>query len=169
MTRELHTRLLRPRLNFSSQLSEARRAMKKMAASPMIAMTLTASAISSTASTIESTITRADSTGRQHCSEWNSTEGRCGQVAKGANDERCSVRNSDRRHAAHLPRPKGLPARPWPGGHHALFVRRKGAGPGTAVAAGVHHTPRTVNFCEAGNGAADDKQARRHETGTHHS
>ena len=34
--------------------------MKKMAASPMIAMTLTASAISSTASTIESTITRAE-------------------------------------------------------------------------------------------------------------
>lgn len=61
------------------------------------------------------------------------------------------------------------PARPWPGGHHALFVRRKGAGPGTAVAAGVHHTPRTVNFCEAGNGAAGDKQARRDETGTHHS
>ena len=61
------------------------------------------------------------------------------------------------------------PARPWPGCHHALFVRRKGAGPGTAVAAGVHHTPRTVNFCEAGNGAAGDKQARRDETGTHHS
>jgi hypothetical protein len=28
-------------------------------------------------------------------------------VAKGANDERRSVRNSDRRHAAPLPRPKG--------------------------------------------------------------
>ena len=61
------------------------------------------------------------------------------------------------------------PARAWPGGHHALFVRRKGAGPGTAVAAGVDHTPRTVNFCEAGNGAAGDKQARRDETGSHHS
>ena len=58
-TRELHTRLLRPRLNFSSQLCEARRAMKKMAASPMIAMTLIASSISSTASTIESTMARA--------------------------------------------------------------------------------------------------------------
>ncbi len=38
-TRELHTRLLRARLNFPSQLSEARQAIKKMAASPTMAIT----------------------------------------------------------------------------------------------------------------------------------